>query len=99
MGKYIKPPSKDNYEKIAKEFEEKWNLPNCIGVVGGKYVAIRCTPNSGSTNFNYKKQFSVTIFAVCDANYCFTIAEVSYAGIMSDAGIFKTSPFGQKYLK
>lgn len=28
-------------EKIATEFEEKWNFPNCIGAINGKHVIIQ----------------------------------------------------------
>ncbi|XP_059472107.1 uncharacterized protein LOC132194686 [Neocloeon triangulifer] len=98
MPQYIKAPTKEEYKVIAKEFEDRWNLPNCIGAVDGKHVVMKCPPNSGSTFFNYKKQFSVNLFAVCDANYCFTIAEVGYVGVLSDAGVFRLSPFGQSIL-
>jgi len=33
--------TEDRWKKIAKEFEEKWNFPNCIGAIDGKHVIIQ----------------------------------------------------------
>jgi DDE superfamily endonuclease len=103
MREYIKPPSKEDYAKIANEFEEKWNLPNCIGAVDGKHITMRCPRNIGSTYFNNKKQFSVNLFAVCDPHYCFSIVEVGYAEIISDASDiftpFQKQGHSQKVMK
>lgn len=37
---FIKPSS-ENWKKIAREFEEKWQYKNCIGAIDGKHVTIQ----------------------------------------------------------
>lgn len=39
---------------VANQFNAKWNLPNCLGAIDGKHVAIRCPKNAGSLFYNYK---------------------------------------------
>ena len=74
---YLKPLSNgEDWLKIARGFEEEWNLPHCIGANDGKHVAIECPPNEGSGFFNYKKFNSILLPAVCDAQYCFTFVEI-----------------------
>ena len=39
---YLKVPSnKEEWLKIALEFVEKWQFPNCIGAVDGKHLVIQ----------------------------------------------------------
>ena len=33
-------PTAENWRKVAKDFENLWNYPNCIGAVDGKHVDI-----------------------------------------------------------
>lgn len=42
---------------MSKEFELKWNFPNCISAVDGKHVRIFCPRNRVSQFFNYKDFF------------------------------------------
>ena len=38
-AEYMKCPSEeDEWLKIASHFEEKWNLPNCLGAGNGKHI-------------------------------------------------------------
>lgn len=46
--------NKEKFISLANEFNEKWNLPNCMGAIDGKHVALKCPSNSGSLFYNYK---------------------------------------------
>lgn len=46
--------------------------------------------------YNYKGYFSTVLFAMCDANYCFTYVEIGSYGKSSDAGIFNNSKLFHK---
>lgn len=87
-------PSADTWTRISKEFEDKWDFPNCVGAIDGKHVTVQCFKKSGSKFFNYKGRFSTVIMAVCDANLKFTYVSIGSAGRESDGGIFQSTDFG-----
>jgi len=43
---YLKVPSSEQERLwIAKQFEEKWKFPNCLGAIGGKHITLQPLPN------------------------------------------------------
>lgn len=88
-------PTTEQWQNIEKDFCTKWNYPNCIGALDGKHVVTEKPPNSGSTYFNYKKQFSVVLMALVDADLRFITVDVGAYGKNSDGGIFKNSALGR----
>lgn len=92
----IPPLSTQRFLDIASGFEKNANFPNVIGAIDGKHIRTKQPPNSGSMYFNYKGYFSTVLFAMCDANYCFTYIEVGSYGKSSDAGIFNNSILFEK---
>ncbi|KAL3182963.1 hypothetical protein MRX96_006758 [Rhipicephalus microplus] len=38
---YVALPSTQNeWSKVAREFEEKWDMPHCVGAIDGKHVFV-----------------------------------------------------------
>lgn len=92
---YIPIPGEEDWKRIAKEFWEIWNFPNCIGTLDGKHVVIEAPPNSGSLYFNYKKTFSIVLLALVDAQYKFVAVDIGAYGKNSDGGILSNSNLGK----
>ncbi|XP_040359762.1 protein ALP1-like [Ixodes scapularis] len=89
------PKQPEQWKKIATEFEERWNVPNCVGAIDGKHITIECPSLSGSLHRNYKGSFSKSLLAISDAKYRFLYVEVGHHGSESDGGIFARSKIQQ----
>ncbi|KAL4131904.1 hypothetical protein QTP88_009138 [Uroleucon formosanum] len=92
---YIPIPGEEDWKRIAEEFWEIWNFPNCIGALDGKHIVIEAPPNSGSLYFNYKKTFSIVLLALVDAQYKFVAVDIGAYCKNSDGGIFSNSNLGK----
>ena len=93
--KFLQPPeTESDWGKIARSFEELWNMPNVIGSIDGKHIRIQCPKFSGTQFYNYKGFFSIVLLAVCDANYCFTLFDLGQYGSNNDSGILSNSVMG-----
>ena len=89
------PTTEEEWERIAKEFEEQWNVYNTIGAIDGKHIRINCPKYGGSHYFNYKSYNSIILFALADANYKFLYIDVGTNGRVGDAGVYAKSTLRQ----
>ena len=80
--------TEQEWRAISQRFEERWNMPHALGAIDRNHIRIRKPANSGSAYFNYKKFFSILLFALVDANLAFRYVEIGEPGRSSDATIF-----------
>lgn len=90
------PNSTEKWKEIAKEFEERWNFPHCLGSMDGKHIDIVPPADSGSYYFNYKGRHSMVLFAIVDANYRFLLVDFGTNGRVSDGGVLQNTKFYEK---
>lgn len=92
---YVKTPVEHDWLNIAEDFDNKWNLKNCVGALDGKHISIQAPRKSGTQYFNYKKFYSIVLLATCDANYKFTLVDIGAFGSVSDGAVFMDCQFGE----
>ena len=96
-GEYLHPPSsRKEWENIARDSQETWNLPHVVGAIDGKHIRIACPKQSGTLFHNYKGFFSFVLLTIRDARYCFTLFDVGHYGSNNDGGVLANSSIGQK---
>jgi len=77
-------------EEIERDFNDKWNFPECCGAIDGKHIAIHAPANCGSTFYNYKKSNSIILMAVVGPNYQFIYIDVGFNGSYRMVESFET---------
>lgn len=90
------PKCEEDWKYIAAGFQDKWNLPHCLGALDGKHIRIQQPKATHSTYFNYKKFFSTVLMALVDADYSFIMVDVGSEGSLSDNGIYYNCLFGKR---
>eukprot|EP00745_Piridium_sociabile_P032818 TRINITY_DN55823_c0_g1_i1.p1 TRINITY_DN55823_c0_g1~~TRINITY_DN55823_c0_g1_i1.p1 ORF type:complete len:536 (+),score=138.50 TRINITY_DN55823_c0_g1_i1:400-2007(+) len=78
----------DDWRAVAKKFQDRWNMPHCMGAMDGKHFRMKNPAKAGSKYRNYKGFFSVNMLALADAEYKFLWAELGGSGCMSDSQMF-----------
>lgn len=96
---FMSAPSERDFQRIADEFWNKWNFPNCTGTIDGKHIRIKAPRKQWiSILFNYKEFFSIVLLAIVDANYKFIAIDVGSYEKEGDSGIFRKSTLGKKII-
>ncbi|XP_067616761.1 putative nuclease HARBI1 isoform X2 [Eurosta solidaginis] len=94
--KYVAQPTEKDYQSIANDFMDMWNIPNCVGAIDGKRIAIKFP--SDPDEMIRKQFFSIYLIAACDAKHIFTAVSVGeYSNLSDDA--FQHSSFGQAFIQ
>lgn len=86
---FLPIPIWENLIAAGKEFEKKWNFPNCFAIVDGKHVRIFCPGKTGLLYLNYKDFFSIVLLAFVDAIYNFMMVDIGSYGKEGDSGIIE----------
>ncbi|XP_050298758.1 putative nuclease HARBI1 [Anthonomus grandis grandis] len=92
------PKCEDDWKVISKDFDERWNFPNCLGAMDGKHVRIASPPNIGSYFYNYKGSHSLVLLAMFNANYEFVMCHFGTNGTVSDRGVLENTRFCDKLI-
>lgn len=79
------------WQKISDGFQHNWNFPHVLGALDGKHVKCKKPAGSGSTYYNYKKFFSIVLFALVDYEYKFVWVDLGGRGAVGDAQIWNES--------
>lgn len=93
------PTNGEEWRKVAKGFEVKWQFPNCLGAVDGKHVRIIAQKGSGSLFWNYKKFHSIVLMAIVNSNYEFMMCDVGTNGSISDGGVIANTILYKKLIE
>ncbi|XP_071051164.1 uncharacterized protein [Onthophagus taurus] len=88
---FLPDPTEELWKQIAKEFEQRWQFPHCVGSIDGKHIVVKKPAKSGSSYFNYKHTCSIVLMATVDANYKFITVDIGSMGRFSDGNIFSSS--------
>lgn len=72
------PADTDDWNNIAKEFEQRWSFLHAFGALDGKHVVMQAPPRSGSMFLNNKKTHSIVLLAVCNAQYEFALVDIGH---------------------
>lgn len=90
------PSSAAEWKQIAKDYEDIWNFPNCVGAVDGKHVMIVPPTGAGSYYYNYKGHHSLVLMAIVNAKYEFIMCDFGINGRISDGGVMQNTAFHEK---
>jgi hypothetical protein len=94
QNRYLSTPrTRNEWEKIADDFNNKWHFPHCIGAVDGKHIRIVQPLNTGTFFYNYKGYFSTVLLGIADADYKFLYVSIGAEGKASDGGIWNKCTF------
>ena len=62
--------SPEKWKRVEK-FRTRWNVPNAVGAIDGKHLAMKKPKKSGSDYYNYKGFFFLVLLVLVDAEYRF----------------------------
>ena len=85
------PTTSEEWREVAKDYEEMWNYPQCLGSLDGKHVRIKAPARSGTVCHNFKGYFSTLLFALVDAKHSFRFVDVGAQGASNDSGVYQRS--------
>lgn len=86
------PRNEAERREIAQEFEEIAGMENVIGSIDGCHIKIKAPAREDKhVYFNRKKDYSIVLQGLCDANSFFTNVDIRWPGSVHDSRAFMTS--------
>lgn len=90
---YLKVPSMEEFESIAKGFQERTGYPNCCGAIDGSHIRIKVPVDQRSSYYSHQCNYSCLLLAICDHRMRFYWLTTGHPGRSGDAGTFNTTQF------
>lgn len=88
---HIKWPTHEEFRRNATEFEMRWNYPMAVGAIDGSHIKIQVPKEEKTAYINYNNSYSMTLMAICNANYEFFSCFCGMTGRNHDSKVFKSS--------
>ena len=85
------PVTREDIQNSIDEFEEKYGIPQIVGVIDGCHIEINAPPRNHEDYFNRKQHYSLVLQAIVDSNLKFLHASVSYPGSIHDSRVLRLS--------
>ncbi|CAG2231006.1 unnamed protein product [Mytilus edulis] len=93
---YICWPDEAKHAEIKNKFKAIKGLPGVIGAVDGTHISIRKPTDHPQSYLNRKKDYSIILQGVCDADMTFIDVFVGWPGSVHDARVYRNSPLEEK---
>ena len=87
------PSEEEEFYKISKEFFDMFQFPDCVGAVDDTHIKIQKPRVDPTSYFDYKKDYSVHLQAVCDSRTRILFYHIGAPGRNNDGGVAEMSGF------
>ena len=87
------PVTEDDFYNLSKDFFDRFQFPDTVGAVDDTHVKIMKPRTDPSSYFDYKKDYSIHLQAVCDARTRVLFYHIGSLGENNDGGVAEMSGF------
>ena len=87
------PSTKNDWLRIATEFEGLWQSLNCIKAFRGKQIVLFHPLLGGWNYYNCKHFHSIVLMTLVDANYKFLYVDIGCQGRLSNGAVYQNCSF------
>ena len=88
LSLYIRYPCSQAFANTLKDFKEKYDLIQCVGVIDGSHIPVKPPELNHMDHYNRKGWYSVIIQAVVDPDNLFRNVNVGWPGSVCVSRIF-----------
>ncbi len=93
--RFLRHPTDQEFQDIARGFRDTWGMPQCVGAIDGTHIPIIAPSEHRNSYYNRKGWYSMICQAVCDHRGRFWDIYVGWPGRCHDARVFANSPLLQ----